>query len=173
MKKSNVIYRDSSYFNLSNGETDHQGVEAKIDYTINDKVRLSANASMAEHQYAHQQILSGINIKGNDVDTAPRHFGSVQLAWDITSDFDLELEWLHQGSYFMDAQNLHKYDGHELINLRANWQFSQNWKAYARINNLTDTKYAERADYTIFTDERYFPGMPLTVFFGVQWHGGY
>ncbi|MCP3675348.1 MAG: TonB-dependent receptor [Gammaproteobacteria bacterium] len=172
MKKSNVIYRDSNYFNLSNGETDHQGIEAKIDYAINENFRLSVNTSMAKHQYAHQQILSGVNIQGNDVDTAPRHFGSVQLRWDMTSDISVELEWLYQGSYFMDAENLHQYDGHKLFNFRANWRIGQNWKAFARINNLADTRYAERADYTIFTDERYFPGMPLTVFIGVQWITG-
>ncbi len=125
---------------------------------------------MAKHQYAHQQILSGINIQGNDVDTAPRHFGTVQLGWwDMTSDISVELEWLHQCSYFMDAENSHQYNGHDLLNLRANSQLGQNWKAFAHINNLTDTRYVERVDYTIFIDERYFPGMPLTAFVGVQW----
>jgi len=30
--------------------------------------------------------------------------------------------------------------------------------------NVADQRYAERADFTSFTDERYFPGEPRSVF---------
>ncbi|RLA00688.1 MAG: TonB-dependent receptor, partial [Gammaproteobacteria bacterium] len=172
MYKDNVIYRDSSYFNLSNGKTDHQGLEIRVDYAINNALNLSVNGSFAQHQYANDQLIAGVNINGNYVDTAPRHFGAAQLNWAITDALLVELEWLHQGSYYMDAENLHRYQGHDLINLRADWQLGPQWSVNVRINNVTDVAYAERADYTSFTEERYFPGMPLSLFLGVQWHGG-
>ena len=35
--------------------------------------------------------------------------------------------------------------------------------------NLTDQKYAERADWTTFTGDRYFPGEPARIFAGFTW----
>jgi len=42
-------------------------------------------------------------------------------------------------------------------------------KLYARLLNLTDRAYADRADYTSFSAERYFPGQPRTLSLGIQW----
>ena len=44
------------------------------------------------------------------------------------------------------------------LNLRARWQLTQRVDLFARIINLTDTAYAERADFTGFSGDRYFPG---------------
>ncbi|MDX1727687.1 MAG: TonB-dependent receptor, partial [Pseudoalteromonas tetraodonis] len=55
---------------------------------------------------------------------------------------------------------LHEYQGHDILSLRGQWQISPHLLLSARIINLTDTAYAERADYTSFTGERYFPGKP-------------
>jgi hypothetical protein len=30
----------------------------------------------------------------------------------------VELEWVHQGGYFLDAANSERYDGHDLLHLR-------------------------------------------------------
>ncbi|PHS16835.1 MAG: TonB-dependent receptor [Kangiella sp.] len=169
MKKNNVIFRDSNFFNLSNGQTKHRGVEARIDYLINDSFNFSINGSLATHQYVSDQLLGEININGNDIDTAPKRFGSAQLQWAVSDSLNTELEWVHQGGYFTDAENLHKYEGHDLINLRVNWETDHDWQVFARIDNLLNKKYATRADYTFFTEERYFPGVRRSFFVGVQW----
>ncbi len=169
MEKKNVIYRDSDFFNLSNGQTEHQGFEARMDYSITNNISLGFNASFVKHQYASDQLLGEININGNDIDTAPRHFGSAQLNWKVSNNLNIEVEWNRQGGYYTDAENLHRYNGHDLINFRTNWKLDKNLLIFASIKNLLDRKYAERADYTSFTEERYFPGTPLSVFFGIQW----
>ena len=38
-----------------------------------------------------------------------------------------------------------------------------------RIIDQTDQKYAERADWTTFTGDRYFPGEPARIFAGFTW----
>ena len=169
MDKNNVIFRDSNFFNLSNGKTTHSGIEVRIDYLISDNLNFSVNGSFAKHQYASDQLLGEININGNEIDTAPKHFGSARLEWQATNNIDFELELIHQGDYFLDAENLHRYGGHDLFNLRGNWVLNDNWNVFARVNNLFDKKYADRADYTFFTEERYFPGMPMSLFVGFQW----
>ena len=104
---------------------------------------------------------------GNDIDTAPRTLGSLRLGW--TGDFLLaEAEWVHQGEYYLTAQELQDYPGHDLLNLRASWAVTPNWTTTLRLNNLTDERYADRADFA-FGDYRYFPGRDRELFFEIAW----
>ena len=59
--------------------------------------------------------------------------------------------------YFTDEANLHKYDGHDLFNLRASYKVNDLLSVYGRVLNLADTAYADRADFG-FGNDRYFPG---------------
>ena len=116
-------------------------------------------------------IIGVTQIDGNDVDSAPKHFGSARLRWDVDVNRLIELEWVHQGRYFTDPENLHRYEGHDLLNLRARWQTAKRWTLSAQLHNLTNEKYADRADYSGFTGDRYFPGEPVSLRVGaeMQW----
>ncbi|MGP9495134.1 TonB-dependent receptor domain-containing protein, partial [Pseudoalteromonas sp. AOP7-A1-14] len=159
----NVIFRDSDFFTINDGETQHRGIELELDYQLTNSLQLALAATHAKHTYSYDQTLSGININGNDIDTAPRNIANFQINWQATNNTVLALEWHHVSDYFTDPENLHSYAGHDLVNLRAAWQVTEQLKLTARINNLTDTAYAERADYTSFTGDRYFPGRPRNV----------
>ncbi|UTW44321.1 TonB-dependent receptor [bacterium SCSIO 12696] len=168
LRKDNVIFRDSDFFNRDNSRTSHHGIEAEISAQLGAGFDVSANASVARHRYDSDQILSGININGNDVDTAPRRFGSLRLGWGDAENMRLEAEWVVAGSYFLDPENLRTYPGHRLLNIRASWQLSSDWTVRARLLNATDRRYAERADFTSFSGFRYFPGEPRSLFVGVE-----
>ena len=168
MEKDNVIFRDSDFYNVSDGNTEHQGIELELDYQINQNLALSMSATQARHRYLNSLVSGDINIRGNDIDTAPRHFSSVRLAWQPAANTNLELEWQSMGSYYTDPENLHRYEGHDLLHLRAGWAISESLRAYANISNLADKHYAERADFTGFSQERYFPGMPRAARVGLE-----
>ncbi|MBT5578228.1 MAG: TonB-dependent receptor [Porticoccaceae bacterium] len=168
MEKDQVIFRDSDFFNVSDGNTEHQGVELELDYRINQALTASLSATQARHTYLDSSLLDGVDIRGNDIDTAPRSFGSVRLAWTPNESQSLELEWQSMGSYYLDPENLHSYQGHDLMHLRGSLNLSPAMRLFANISNLTDKRYAERADYTGFTQERYFPGMPRTARIGIE-----
>jgi len=168
MQKDNYIFRDSDFFNVSNGQSDHIGAELTLDMALTSQLSIRTNASVARHRYTFEYLSNGINLDGNDIDTAPRHFGSMQLTWQPTNQLITELEWVHMGSYYLDPENLHKYEGHNYINLRANYKLTDTLNIFTRITNVTNAKYAERADYTSFTDERYFPGKPVAFYAGVK-----
>ena len=51
MEKDHVIFRDSSFFNVSDGETQHRGVELELDYDINEQWSLGLSATQASHTY--------------------------------------------------------------------------------------------------------------------------
>lgn len=168
MKKRNEIFRDSDFFNVADGEIRSKGVELAFAYQFNDQFDFALAASYAEHEYNDDRTSGGFEIDGNDVDTAPHHFGSARLGWNFSPAGRVELEWLNQGDYFTDPENQHRYDGHDLLNLRSSWQLARQWKLTARVINLTDEEYAERADYTSFSGDRYFPGEPISFYLGIE-----
>lgn len=160
LEKDNVIYRDSDFFNVSNGETWHRGVELTFDQQLSDVLRVDFAGTYARHTYEHSQLSGEQDIKGNDIDTAPKVLFNIRLSYDVTEEIQAQLEWQHVSSYYTDAENLNEYDGHDLVHGRISWDVTNSITLYARINNMLDTEYAERADYTSFSGPRYFPGRP-------------
>lgn len=167
MHKRNVIFRDTEYFNQSNGKTSHRGVELALGYGFAQDWRVEASSSYAEHRYRDKRELQGVLLDGNLVDSAPRAFGSYRLQWQPRQEMMAELEWLHQGRYYTDPQNQHEYSGHNLLNLRARWEFDR-WALSARVLNLANKAYAERADYSSFVGDRYFPGEPRSIYLSIS-----
>jgi outer membrane receptor protein involved in Fe transport len=170
MEKDNVIFRDSDFFNISDGNTEHQGIELELDYQINDQFDLAVSATRARHRYLNSRVLNDVDIQGNDIDTAPRHFGSARIGWQLSEQSRAELEWQSMGSYQLDPENLHGYEGHDLVHLRANWTMKSGVRLFSAIQNLTDRRYAERADFSGFVGERYFPGMGRTMRVGAEFN---
>ncbi len=168
MKKDNYIFRDSSFFNVDNGKSDHIGADVMVKVDLGAHLSVRSNVSFARHRYTFDFISGGVNLNGNDIDTAPRHFGSMQVAWKPTDKIKAELEWVHMGAYYLDPENLNKYAGHDYLNLRMEFQVTDKSNIFLRLTNLTDAKYAERADWTRFTNERYFPGKPRALYMGVN-----
>ena len=65
--------------------------------------------------------------------------------------------------YYLEPDNEHEYEGHSLINLRLQADFSPRWSGALRVTNLLDEDYAERADFG-FGSYRYFTGQPLGAY---------
>ena len=106
---------------------------------------------------------------GNKIDTSPTLMAN--LIWDIILGDDnlLSFEIEHMSSYYTDAANLHKYDGHTLYHTRFNRNISPTLKGFIRIDNIFDKAYAERADFNAFGGDRYFPGLPREFYVGIEY----
>tara|TARA_R110001592_G_scaffold4128_4_gene23107 strand:- start:37 stop:2166 length:2130 start_codon:yes stop_codon:yes gene_type:complete len=168
MDKDNEIITDSNRLNLNNSHTKHRGIELSGALDLSEQWRVSGAYNFARHTYENDEISGGVNINGNDVDTAPRKFGSFQLRWQPMASLFTELEWVSSGKYYTNPENLNEYAGHDILNLRTRWQATSDITLALNILNLTDEKYAERADFS-FGNDRYFPGEPLRAFFSVNW----
>ena len=156
MKKDQVIVKDSAGFLVNDGQTDHEGIEWQSRLQVSDNWMLSTSASWAKHKYSYARLYGDVDIKGNDIDTAPRWQGSAHILYEPSSRTSAELEWLYLGKYFLDPQNSHQYAGHKVLNLHLQ-QTVNNWKFSAHVNNITDELIADRADYA-FGSYRYFVG---------------
>ena len=172
MRKRDVLFRDAELFNRAGGGTRHEGFEIEASWQANPRLVVELTGTVARHRYDRDFILGGVNLKGLDVDTAPRRFGGTRLRWQGRGDWQVELEWLWTSGYFMEPENRHRYPGHEILNLRARAALGQRAVAFVRLLNLTDRAFADRADYTVFSGERYFPGRPRSLFVGLEWRWG-
>ncbi|MEI5639017.1 MULTISPECIES: TonB-dependent receptor [unclassified Pseudoalteromonas] len=169
MVKDNLIFRDSDFFYINDGESSHEGVEVELNYRLSPQWQLDIAATYAEHRYEQDRVLNGVNINGNMLDTAPKVVATSQLEWQPVDSFSTALVWRHVGEYYTDPENLHRYEGHDLLSLRAKWQASPQLALTMRVKNLTDARYAERADFTSFSGERYFPGRPRNVMLSLDY----
>lgn len=170
MEKDNVIFRDSNAFNVSDGRTDHEGVEYEFTWLPMDTLSLALAGTYAKHTYDFNRAAEqGESIvAGRDIDTAPRHINTARLNWSFLPSAAAELEWVSVGSYFLNAANANEYGGHDLLNLRVSWRATENWRTILRLNNVTDRAYADRADFA-FGNYRYFPGRDRTLFVEVRY----
>lgn len=173
MRKDEVIFQDRDRQNVSGAATDHEGVEIELDWQFNDVWYAALAASVAEHRYASPIELIGSrgDIEGNDIDTAPSHFGSARVGANTSlgnKPMKAELEYVWLDEYFIDPNNEHSYAGHELVNLRADMHVNERTKLSIVITNLLDESYAERADFG-FGQYRYFVGEPRSAVVGLSW----
>jgi iron complex outermembrane receptor protein len=162
MHKREVIFQDADRQNVSGAKTRHYGLELEADYRFAEHWSLDVDLSLARHQYdsAAQLLGASGDIEGNDIDTAPRVFGSARLSRELPAwRSRAGLEWVYMGSYYLEPDNEHEYDGHSLLNLRLQGQLNDTVALSLRLTNLLDEDYAERADFG-FGNYRYFVGQP-------------
>ena len=170
MEKRNYYFRDAGGFNVTDGKTNHAGIEVEISAPLGHGFDIAAAGTYARHTYAFTNITPTETIRdGDDVDTAPRTLGNLRLGYNFNEGAGrAELEWVHMGSYWMNAGNTVKYDGHDIFNLRLDYEISENLALFTKLTNIFDRRYADRADYSDFGagEERYFPGADRGLYIG-------
>jgi len=171
MKKNDFIFRDSEGINVSDGKTKHYGIETSFDWRFIDTMYLNAVGSWAKQKYDFNRDagLGEVIEKGNEIDTSPQILASARLGYEYGLGV-AELEWVYNDEYFLDAANTEKYEGHEIFNFRITMAPSDHWEFAVRVDNLTDEKYADRADLFSLTDQfRYFPGREREFYIQATW----
>lgn len=169
MKKRDYFFRDSDDNNVPNGKTRHYGVELSTFIPLGETFDIGGSYTYAIHEYDFDHAANGI-VDGNDMDTAPRHLANVRLGWSPIANARAELEWVHVSRYYTDEANEHSYEGHDVFNLRGSHQLSDKLRVYARLNNVFDTEYAERADYSAKAGgDRYFVGEERSLHVGASY----
>lgn len=168
-KKDNFIFQDTNRQNISDGETLHRGVELSGVLHLSERWQLSTAVSWSKHTYENDIAVSRSgSVLGNDIDTAPNLIANAVLTWAPSEHVEMDVEWQSMGEYYLDPANSAEYSGHDLVHLRARWQLSDSLKFHARVLNLLDEDYAERADFA-FGNYRYFVGEPRSLFIGFDY----
>lgn len=164
------INPDGTRENLNAGKTSHRGIEISLVLQPVNSLNLRSSLSFAKHKYEEWKPTPALNFGGYQIESAPRQIINVVATYQPTflRRSDISLEWARLGSYYLDTDNLHRYGGHDLLNLRASSRLLSNLALFARVNNLTDELYAESAGYTAARGEEFSPGLPRSIYVGLQ-----
>lgn len=165
-----VSYKDpvtDETYTANAGETLHRGVEITTGAPLAAAWRLDLSYSYSTHTY-EDWVESGTDYSGNEIPSAPSHLVNARLGYSpaLLNGGKVELEWERLGSYWLDNANTERYDGHDVLNLRANYPVSQQLEVYGRVMNLRDERYATAAALSAGAPQ-YAPGAPRSVYVGM------
>jgi outer membrane receptor protein involved in Fe transport len=166
----NLTNADGSTQTANAGETLHRGIELAMGLELPAQLRLDAAWAFTRHTYEEWRPTGLLNYSGRTMETAPAQIGNVALTWRpaFLQGASGSVEWRRIGHYWMDAENTHRYPGHDLLALRVALPINQNAVVFGRVTNLTNERYAESASYTIARGEEFAPGMPRALYLGIE-----
>lgn len=154
------------------GKTLHQGIEIGGTWKLSERYdqRLKLSGSIAKHEYKQFQPSLTLDYSGNTMPSSPKSFGTVEYQIKPIPELLLSVEGMYVGSYWINDANTEKYDGHSILNLRANYR-KNSYEVYGQILNAADVHYAES---TSFSNNQacYTPAAPRTYLLGLRYHFG-
>jgi iron complex outermembrane recepter protein len=153
------------------GRTKHCGIETSLGASLPRSMRLDVGWSYARHTLGTWRPSASQDLTGKEMVSAPRHLGNVSFTYAPKSPSGLRgsLQWEFVGRYWMDQTNTHRYPSHHLVHLRASAPVGHRVVASLRVLNLTNERYAETAQYTTARGEEFAPGVPRTLYGGLQY----
>lgn len=175
-KRDDILsYRDpatSATTATNAGKTLHQGMEIGVNAGIAKTLRLDIAYSYAKHTYQEwllNPLVAAQDYSGKEMESAPRSIANVRLTYSpgMLNGGNLAAEVVTLGSYWLDAANTQRYAGHDLLNLSANYHFNQDWQVFARLNNVTNKRYADSASLSGI-NQVLAPGLPRSGMVGIE-----
>ena len=164
--KDNFFFRDADGLNVSDGTTRHQGVDALWRFSWFETFAIEGSASWSDQVYTFDRPANGI-VDGSQIDTAPEWLADLAFVWAPQEPFSWQVSAEYVGEYFTNPANSRDYPGHVVFHAGASYELGDDKEIYARVRNLFDLKYADRADFA-FGNDRFFPGEPLNITVGFR-----
>ena len=154
------------------GKTLHQGIEIGGTWKISDAYdqRVKVSGSIAQHEYEEFQPSPVLNYSANTMPSSPKSFGTIEYQIKPIPELLLSAEGVYVGSYWINDANTEKYNGHTLLNLRANYR-NNGYEVFGQILNATDVHYAESTSFSN-NQVSYTPAAPRTYLLGLRYHFG-
>lgn len=175
-KRDDILsYRDpvtTATTSTNAGKTLHQGIEIGGYADIAKTLRLDIAYSHARHTYEQwmlNPLVAAQDYSGKEMETAPRTIANVRMTYSpgMMNGGNLAAEVVTLGNYWLDAANTQKYAGHDLLNLSANYLFNHDWQVFARLNNVTNKRYADSASLS-GVNQVFAPGLPRNGMVGIE-----
>ena len=154
------------------GKTLHQGIEIGGTWKISDAYdqRVKVSGSIAQHEYEEFQPSPVLNYSANTMPSSPKSFGTIEYQIKPIPELLVSAEGVYVGSYWINDANTEKYNGHTLLNLRANYR-NNGYEVFGQILNATDVHYAESTSFSN-NQVSYTPAAPRTYLLGLRYHFG-
>jgi outer membrane receptor protein involved in Fe transport len=136
---------DNSTENQNAGKTKHTGIEYGITYRPVNSLSIRFSAANSKHTFG-DYIEKGVAYNGNELAGGPRFIANAEVTYKpvFIKGLRVSAEWQHIGPYYMDNANSKKYDGFNLLNLRAGYSIRQ-FEVWVNALNATNTYYSTYA----------------------------
>jgi outer membrane receptor protein involved in Fe transport len=133
---------DGSYANQNAGETLHRGIEFGLNAKPIKEISVRVGGAYSKHEFVNY-IEKGSSYNGNEMANAPNWLYNAEMWYRpaFLKGFRIGAEAQHVGSYFVDPKNTAKYDGYNVLNLRAGYQV-HGIEIWLNVLNATNNYYS-------------------------------
>ncbi len=164
-----VRYRNDvtgDYYYANGGSTLHRGIELTLAAKMSEELSCKVAYSYSRHNYRDDP-----KYGSNEMQQAPNHLGNLRLIYSPSSVKGLKImgEYVYVGPWWLDdAHRGGRYEGYSIGNLKADYSYDSHWRFFAKVNNITDERYASRARYA-WGKTDYTPGDPRELYAGLEY----
>ncbi len=154
------------YYYDNGGSTIHQGIEATVQLQLTDELSSHIAYSYSGHDYDDDP-----KYGDREMAKAPNHLANTRIVYSPTSIHGLSLmgEWQYVGTSLMDDDRKGGvYGGYSIGNVKADYVYDKNIRLFAKVNNITDERYAVSASYA-YGKADYTPGDPRQLYAGFEY----
>jgi outer membrane receptor protein involved in Fe transport len=133
---------DGSSENRNAGKTSHKGIEFGVNATPVKDISVRVSGAYSEHKFV-KFVEKGSDYNNNEMNGAPKWMHNVEIWYkpSFVKGLRVGAEWQKIGSYFMDPKNTMKYEGYDVLNLRAGYQF-KGFEVWINVMNATDNYFS-------------------------------
>ena len=121
-------------FNVEENMTRSTGVGFYLKHRFKNRWSVQVATTLTDHEYASDHVLGETYINGNQVDSAPLNVGNVTVNWLVNSGLSMQLKCRNLAKYYLDPENEHLYPGHDVLDLRAEYQLNSKWEVSAKFS---------------------------------------
>lgn len=133
---------DGSFINQNAGKTSHKGIEFGLLAIPLKDLSFRFGGAYSEHRFV-EFVEKGTEYNGNQMNNAPRWMYNSEIWYkpSFVKRLRIGAELQHIGSYFVDPLNTAKYDGYNVINLRAGYRF-KGLEFWVNVLNASNNYYS-------------------------------
>jgi iron complex outermembrane recepter protein len=133
---------DGSFSNQNAGRTIHRGIEFGLNAKPLNDLSVRVSGAYSKHQFV-DFVEKGVKYSGNEMSNAPNWIYNSEVWYRpyFVKGMRLGVELQHVGSYYVDPQNTARYDGYDVLNVRAGYQLKA-FEIWLNVLNATDNYYS-------------------------------
>jgi iron complex outermembrane recepter protein len=133
---------DGSTENRNAGKTSHKGIEFGVNAAPLSGVTIRFSGAYSKHEFV-SFVEKGNNYTGNEMNNAPHWIHNAEIWYkpSFAKGLRIGAEWQKVGSYYMDPKNTVKYQGYNVVNLRAGYQY-KGFEVWLNVINVSDNYYS-------------------------------
>ena len=150
---------------VNGGKTSHKGLEVSVGTEI-----IKCLSAKIAYSYSEHKFINDKKYNNNFQTSAPKNLLNARLFFtpEFLKGFTTLVEFEFVDKYWMNEENTIEYSGYNIFNLKVLYDISHSFSLYAKINNITDKIYAERAILS-YGKEKYTPAPPRIFMIGVNY----